>query len=134
MAPQLDHVGIVVEDFAALGAVLGGILGLDVGPPEVEAETAMEVLWVSAGNVALQCIRPTRTDTGAAAVLRSRGPGVHHLGLRVDDVDTALATLREHGIATRDRVSRAGARGARVGFVEPTAVAGMEIELVARPR
>jgi methylmalonyl-CoA epimerase len=133
MVRALDHVGIVVADFAGLDAVLGTVLGLDVGVPEVEEATAMEVLWVQAGPVQLQFIRPTRDDTGAAAVLRERGPGVHHVGLEVDDVAAALAHVRDAGVATRDEVPRAGARGARVGFVDPAALAGVELELVQRP-
>jgi methylmalonyl-CoA/ethylmalonyl-CoA epimerase len=133
MVRALDHVGIVVEDFAGLDAVLRGVLGLEVGVPEVEEATAMEVLWVSTGAVQLQFIRPTRDDTAAAAVLRERGAGIHHLGLEVDDVAGALTRLRDAGIATRDAAPRPGARGARVGFVDPGAVAGAEIELVQRP-
>jgi methylmalonyl-CoA/ethylmalonyl-CoA epimerase len=128
----LDHVGIVVEDYAGLDAVLRGVLGLEVGAPEMEESTAMEVLWVRAGAVQLQFIRPTRDDTGAAAVLRRRGPGVHHVGLEVDDVASALTQLRRAGIDTRDAVPRPGARGALVGFVDPGELGGAEVELVQR--
>jgi methylmalonyl-CoA epimerase len=129
---RVDHVGVVVRDFAGVRALFAQMPGARVVGPEVEQATAMEVLWVTIGDVQLQFIRPTADDTGAAAVLRERGAGVHHLGLRVADVSSALAGLRARGIPTRDRVSRPGARGARVGFVAPHAVAGAEIELVDR--
>jgi methylmalonyl-CoA epimerase len=126
----LHHVGIVVEDFAGLRVLLGDVLGLEVGEPEAEAATAMEVLWVRAGDAQLQVIRPTRDDTGAAAVLRERGAGVHHVGLAVADLAGTLQRLRDSGVATRDQVPRPGARGAQVGFVAPAEVAGVELELV----
>jgi methylmalonyl-CoA/ethylmalonyl-CoA epimerase len=127
---RVDHVGIVVNDFAGVRSVLE-LLGIALPvAPEVEPETAMEVMWVDAGGVWLQFIRPTRSDTGAAAVLRDRGPGVHHVGLTVTEVTRTLADLRRQGVPTRDRVARQGARGARVGFLDPAAVAGVELELV----
>jgi methylmalonyl-CoA/ethylmalonyl-CoA epimerase len=130
----IDHVGIVVEDFDGLDAALRGVLGLEVPAPETEEATSMEVLWVQAGGVALQFIRPTRDDTGAADVLRRRGPGIHHVGIEVDDIAASLRGLRESGIPTRDHEPRPGARGAQVGFIDPAAVAGVEVEIVQRPR
>lgn len=135
VALAVDHVGAIVDDFAPLRAVLGDLLGLEVPEPEVEEATGMEVLWVDAGGgVQLQFIRPTRDDTPAARLLRERGPGIHHVGVEVSDIDGLLAGLRAAGIPTRDEVGRQGARGARVGFLDPSAVGGVEVELVERGR
>jgi len=127
---RVDHVGVVVSGFAGVRSVLELLGSALPAAPEVEAETAMEVMWVDVGGVWLQFIRPTRADTGAAAVLRDRGPGVHHVGLKVTEVTRSLAELRRQGVPTRDQVARPGARGARVGFLDPAAVAGVEVELV----
>jgi methylmalonyl-CoA/ethylmalonyl-CoA epimerase len=129
-AMRLHHVGIVVDDLAPVIAVLRDVLGLTVHRPEVEPALAMEILWVTVGDVQLQFIRPTRGDTRAAAVLRDRGPGTHHIGLEVTDIVAVLDDLRARDIPTRDEVPRAGGRGARVAFIDPDAVAGTEIELV----
>jgi methylmalonyl-CoA/ethylmalonyl-CoA epimerase len=131
-AARLDHVGILVEDFRDVQALFGTINGARLVGPESERATAMEVLWVEVGDVKLQFIRPTRDDTGAAQALREHGPGVHHVGLEVDDVTAVLGQLRAQGVETRDQVSRPGARGARVGFIDPRALAGVELELVER--
>jgi methylmalonyl-CoA/ethylmalonyl-CoA epimerase len=127
---RVDHVGVVVRDFGGVRSVLDLLGAAPPAGPEVEEETSMEVMWVDVGGVWLQFIRPTRADTGAAAVLRDRGPGVHHVGLEVTEVTRTLAGLRRQGVPTRDRVARQGARGARVGFLDPSAVAGIEVELV----
>ena len=129
-ATRLHHVGIVVDDLAPVTAVLRDVLGLTVPEPEVEATLAMEILWVTVGNVQLQFIHPTRGDTRAAEVLRDRGPGTHHIGLEVADIVAVLNDLRVHNVPTRDEVPRAGGRGARVAFIDSDAVAGTEIELV----
>jgi methylmalonyl-CoA/ethylmalonyl-CoA epimerase len=127
---RLDHIGIVVASFAGVETVFGDVLGLELTGPEYVAELEMDILWVSLGETRLQFIRPARGDTRAAAVLRDRGPGIHHLGVEVADLEGALEQLRNHGVALLDPVPRAGARGSRVAFVDPAAVAGAAVELV----
>lgn len=125
----LDHVGLVTDDLEAIERVCA-LLGAPAAT-EQERGTAMEVLWIDACGLAIQCIRPTRDDTRAAAVLRSAGPGLHHLGFAVPDVDRALEDARDRGLRTADRVGRPGARGRSVGFLDARDTGGVPIELVS---
>lgn len=126
----IDHVGILVADFAPIRALLNGQLGLEIGQPEVEAELGLEILWVDAEGVTLEFIRPTRSDTAAAELIRQGAAGVHHLGVRVDDIDGTMQRLKDAGIALVDQVARPGAHGSRIAFVEASEASGTRIELV----
>jgi methylmalonyl-CoA epimerase len=75
----------------------------------------------------------TRQDQGAIArYLAKRGAGLHHLALRVDDIDAVLAEVGREGFATIDRVGRPGSRRARIGFVQPRSLGGVLVHFVQR--
>jgi methylmalonyl-CoA epimerase len=66
------------------------------------------------------------------AFLRKRGPGLHHVALRVADLDATLEALRARGVRLIDDTPRAGAHGTRVAFVHPSSTHGVLVELVSR--
>ena len=75
----------------------------------------------------------TRQDQGAIArYVATRGAGLHHVALRVSDIDSALAEVERDGYATIDRVGRPGSRRARIGFVQPGALGGVLLHFVQR--
>jgi methylmalonyl-CoA/ethylmalonyl-CoA epimerase len=130
---EVDHIGILTDDFDAVAALFGGHLGLDVGAPESDPELGLEFLWVHCGEVPLEFIRPLDADGPAAARLRDRGAGVDHLALVVDSVADSLAWCRERGIATIDAVPRRGAKGSRIAFLDAAEAGGARVELVEHP-
>lgn len=82
----------------------------------------------------------TLEATGEGVVRRfldSRGPGLHHIALEVDHIDDALLDLAERGVPLIDRQARTGGMGTRIGFLHPSALGGVLVELVqesvARP-
>ena len=75
----------------------------------------------------------TRQDQGAIArYIASRGAGLHHVALKVGDIDSVLAEAGRDGFATIDRVGRPGSRRARIGFVQPGALGGVLLHFVQR--
>jgi methylmalonyl-CoA epimerase len=75
----------------------------------------------------------TRGDQSAIArYVATRGPGLHHLALRVQDIDAALRRLAAEGLPLIDQRGRPGSRRARIGFVHPRGFGGLLIHLVER--
>jgi hypothetical protein len=75
----------------------------------------------------------TKGDRGAIArYVASRGAGLHHLALKVGDIDGMLERLRGAGHAVIDHVGRPGSRRARIGFLHPRALGGVLVHLVER--
>jgi methylmalonyl-CoA/ethylmalonyl-CoA epimerase len=60
----------------------------------------------------------------------NRGQGLHHVAYRVDDIDAALAGLKEKGIELIDTEARTGIRRSRVAFVHPRSTGGVLTEIV----
>jgi catechol 2,3-dioxygenase-like lactoylglutathione lyase family enzyme len=76
----------------------------------------------------------TRQDQGAIArFVASRGPGLHHLALKVGDIDDALGRLARAGYELIDPVGRPGSRRARIAFLARKSLGGVLVHLVERP-
>ncbi|HEV8640678.1 MAG TPA: VOC family protein [Methylomirabilota bacterium] len=75
----------------------------------------------------------TRQDQGAIGrFIAKRGPGLHHLALKVTDIDGALEALARAGRALIDPVGRPGSRRALIGFIHPESFHGVLVHLVQR--
>jgi len=130
----LHHVAIVVPDIEAARATWEGALGLSAGTLERIESQAVDVLVMDAGGQRIELVAPTCPDSPVSRFLERRGPGLHHLAWRVDDLDAALAHLRSAGLRLIDEEPVPGAHGTRVAFLHPKSMGGVLTELVEEPR
>ena len=132
MKATLDHIGIAVADLGQALAFYRDALGLEVEPPEEVASQRVRAHFVPVGEAALELLEPTASDSPIAKFIEKRGPGVHHITLRVDDISEALARLKARGVRLIDESPRAGAEGALIAFVHPASTHGVLVELKQR--
>ena len=71
----------------------------------------------------------TSPESPIAKFIEKRGPGLHHITLRVDDIHAALAQLKARGARLIDHEPRPGAEGALVAFIHPSSAQGVLVEL-----
>ena len=74
----------------------------------------------------------TAPDGPVAKFLEKKGAGVHHIAFRVENIEEALAELKEKGIRLIDEKPRKGAGGAKIAFLHPKATNGVLVELCER--
>jgi methylmalonyl-CoA epimerase len=129
MRAVLDHVGIAMEDVASTLAFYREALGLDVHPPEEVAGERVRAHMIPVGGPSLELLEATTSDSPIATFVARRGPGLHHVTLRVDDLGAALERLRARGVRLVSHEPRPGAEGAVVAFIHPSAAGGVLIEL-----
>lgn len=134
MKAVLDHIGIAVRDVDAALAFYRDALGLEVEAPEDVASQRVRAHLVSVGEVSLELLEATAPESAIARYVEKRGPGLHHITLRVEDIVAALAELRRRGARLIDEQPRAGAEGALVAFVHPSSAHGVLVELKQAPR
>jgi LAO/AO transport system kinase len=125
----VDHVGIAVSDLAAALAFYHDALGLSVGEVEEVASQRVRAHFVPLAGTALELLEATSPDSPIAKFTAKRGPGLHHITLRVDDVHAALTRLKTAGVRLIDEAPRPGAHGSLVAFVHPAAAHGVLVEL-----
>jgi len=130
MFAQIDHVGVAVEDLEAAIALHEQTYGLALAHREVVEEQGVEAVLLDAGESHVELLRPLQPDTAVGRFLASRGPGLHHVAYRVDDIDAALDALRDRGVQLIDETPRVGIRDSRVAFVHPRSTGGVLTEIV----
>jgi len=129
MKAVLDHIGIAVKDLAAALAFYRDALGLEVEAPEEVVSQRVRAHFIPVGESKLELLEATAADSAIAKYVEKRGPGLHHITLRVDDIHAALAQLKTRGAKLIDEQPRPGAEGALIAFIHPAAAAGVLVEL-----
>ena len=133
MKARLDHVGIAVTQVDEALAFYRDGLELDVQSPEEVPSQHVRVRFVPVGEASLELLEATGPQSVIARYLERRGPGLHHVTLRVPDIRASLARLSARGVRLVDAEPRVGAEGALVAFVHPAATHGVLVELCQRP-
>src|SRR6476661_2246359 len=90
MRATLDHVGIAVKDLAAALAFYRDALGLEIDAPEEVSSQRVRAHFVPVGESKLELLEATAPQSAIATYVDKRGPGLHHITLRVDDIGTVV--------------------------------------------
>ena len=130
MILDIDHVGIAVDDLEAAVERYRMTLGLEPSHRERVEEQGVEEVLFAVGTSYIQLVGALGPDTPVGAFLAKRGPGVHHVAYRVEDVAASLSRLRDEGITPIDQVPRRGSRDTLIAFVHPKDMEGVLVELV----
>jgi len=130
---QIDHVGIAVEDLDAAVEHYRRTLGVEPTHRERIDPQGVEEVLLAVGSSFIQLLGALGPDTPVGRFLERRGPGVHHVGYRVDNVAATLEHLRGEGVELIDQTPRPGSRGTTIAFVHPNGMGGVLVELVQLP-
>ena len=129
MKVHLDHIGIAVSDIGEALAFYRDALGLEIEPPEEVASQRVRAHFIPAGEAALELLEATADDSPIAKYVEKRGPGLHHITLRVEDIRAALEQLKARHVRLIDETPRPGAHGSLVAFIHPSSAHGVLVEL-----
>ena len=129
MKAVLDHIGIAVKDLNESLALYRDVLGLELDVPEDVPSQRVRAHFIPLGEGALELLEPTAPASPIAKYLEKRGPGLHHVALRVDDIRATLAHLKSRGVRLIDEEPRPGAHHSLVAFIHPAACHGVLVEL-----
>lgn len=129
MKATIDHVGIAVGNLDESLKFFRDALGLELDAPEDVPSQRVRAHFLQAGEAAVELVEPTAEDSPIAKYVARRGPGIHHLALRVDDIAAALAELKAKGVRLIDETPRAGAHNSLVAFIHPSSTHGVLVEL-----
>ena len=128
----IDHVGIAVRSIDDALTFYRDALGvLPVHRAVVEQEL-VEAAMLPVGGSRFELLQATAADSVIARFIERRGEGVHHIAMRVNDIEAAAAAVRRSGRRlVTDRV-QIGAEGYKYVFVHPSGTGGVLLELVER--
>ena len=129
---KIDHIGIATNDIEQMASIYRDALGLNVVETEEVASQKVRVAMLPVGESRIELLEATAADSPISKFLARRGPGIHHLAFKVDDIRAALADLKSKGTRLIDEEPRTGAGGCLVAFIHPSSTGGVLIELVER--
>ena len=124
----IDHIAVAVHSIEESRGLFELISGEACSPTETLEPLGVKVAFVGS----IELLEPLGPDTTVARFLDRRGPALHHVAYRTDDLEADIARLKAEGIELLDPSPRAGAGGHRVAFLHPSAANGILIELVER--
>ena len=130
MILDIHHVGIAVTDLETSVESYRRTLGVEPTHRERVDDQGVEEVLFALGTSSIQLLGALDAETPVGRFLAARGPGLHHVAYRVDDVAEALSRLRNEGVRLVDEAPRRGSRDTLIAFVHPKDMGGVLIELV----
>ena len=131
---KIDHIGIATNGIDDAARFYLESLGLQIERVEEVASQKVRVAMLPLGESRVELLEPTSDDSPISKFLAKRGPGIHHIAVRVPDIRASLAELKEKGARLIDEQPRTGAGGCLVAFIHPSSTGGVLLELVEHPQ
>ncbi len=132
MLKKIDHIGIAVKNLEEALAFYEDALGLKATGTEVVEEQKVRIAFLPLGESKLELLESTSPDGPVAKFIETRGEGIQHIAVRVDNIEEMLQALEEKGVRLIDKTPRYGAGGARIAFLHPKSTSGILLELCQR--
>ncbi len=131
-ALKIDHIGIAVKNLEESLVFYRDVLGLDVEGVEEVADQKVKVAFLPIGDTEVELLESTSEDGPIAKFIEKNGEGVQHIAFRVDNIEEAIAYMKEKGLRMIDESPRYGAGGAKIAFVHPKSSNRVLVELSER--
>lgn len=126
----IDHIGVATEDLDASLSLYGDSFQMATAHRETVEEQGVEAVLLDVGDCHVELLKPLGPDTPVGKFIDRKGPGLHHVAYRTDDIERTLAELTEAGVELIDSEPRTGIRSSRVAFLHPRSTGGVLTEVV----
>ena len=131
MIKRIDHVAVAVKNLDEAISTVETLFGLKPSKIKEIPDQGVKAALIPIGDTEIEFIQPVKPDTGVAKFLETKGEGIHHIAIEVDDIDAELKRLEEAGAKLIDKQGRGGLAG-KIGFIHPKSVHGVLIELAQK--
>jgi len=127
---KVDHIGIATPKIQEALSVWRDALGLSVDSTDEVPSQGVRVAMLPIGETHIELLEPLNDDSPVGKFLQKRGPGIHHIAVRVTNIRETLSDLKSKGARLIDETPRIGANGCLVAFIHPSSTNGVLLELV----
>jgi methylmalonyl-CoA epimerase len=127
---KIDHIGIAVKSLAEAVALYEDLLGLQASSYEEVEDQGVRLAMLPLGESRIELLEPLHAQSPIEKFMTKRGEGIHHIAIRVDDIEAALERFKAAGARLIDGTPRTGAHNTRIAFVHPSTMRGVLLELV----
>ena len=128
----IDHIGIAVNSIDEALKFWEGSLGIKSTGRETVEDQKVTTAFLPIKDSELELLEATSPESPIAKFIEKKGEGIHHIAIRVDNLEEALAEAKAKGLKLIDETPRRGAGGAMIAFIHPKATGGILLELSQR--
>ena len=129
MTWAVDHLGIAVRSLDEVLPFYEAQLGMTAGARETVEQEKVRVAMLPVGESRIELLEATGAESAIAKFVEKRGPGLHHVALRVSDLRAVVERLESAGARLLGEPRR-GAGGHLYVFVHPASAGGVLLELI----
>jgi lactoylglutathione lyase/methylmalonyl-CoA/ethylmalonyl-CoA epimerase len=130
---KIDHIGIVVKNLDESLDFYVNTLGFHASEILIaDKAEKFRTVMISLGQVTFELIEPMDGKGGIQNFLDTRGEGIHHVSLEVDDIRKEMDSLSAKGIKFLMKEPEE-VMGTLVTFVHPKSTHGVLMEIAQRP-
>lgn len=134
MFAGMDHVGVAVKNLDEAIKIYRDMLGFKLEGVHVLTERKIKTAFLSSeGETKVELLEPLGSESTIAKFLETRGEGIHHLAVRVKNIDAVLEEFKKKGVTLIDEKPKMGAEGKKIAFVHPKSTKGVLLELCEIP-
>ncbi|MCL7927794.1 MAG: methylmalonyl-CoA epimerase [marine benthic group bacterium] len=130
---KIDHIGIAVKSLVEAVPAWESLLGINASGTEEVPSERVRVAFFGDGPGRVELLEATEPDSPIARHIEKRGPGIHHVCLRVANLEAALDRAAKAGLTPIPPGIRDGSGGHRVAFLHPRETGGVLLELTEEP-
>jgi methylmalonyl-CoA/ethylmalonyl-CoA epimerase len=134
MIKKINHIAVAVNNLEEAAGFYQTVMGLTLSGIEVVTAQKTKVGFFKIGESNIELVQPAEPDSPLVKFLETKGQGIHHICLEVDDIEAEVKTFLEKGATMVDQKPRPGAHNTRVAFVHPKSSGGVLIELCEFPK
>ncbi|HZS56736.1 MAG TPA: methylmalonyl-CoA epimerase [Bryobacteraceae bacterium] len=131
MGIEIDHLGIAVSSIDEALRFYEDALGVSVASRETVPQERVHVAMLPCGESRIELLEAADPESTIAKFLSKRGPGLHHIALRVDDLAGSIERLKASGARLLND-PQTGAGGHRYVFIHPASAGGVLLELIQK--
>lgn len=129
MLKNIDHIGLAMVNIEENLDFWQNLLEIAEVKVEVVEDQKVKVAFLQVGESKIELLQPTEESSPVAKFLANKGEGIHHIALKVDNLEEKLAELKNKDVPLIDQSPRIGAGGAKIAFLHPKAANGVLLEL-----
>jgi methylmalonyl-CoA/ethylmalonyl-CoA epimerase len=128
----IDHIGIAVKSLDESIPYYENLLGVKCYAIEHVEDQFVKTAFFLVGQTKIELLESTDPEGPVGTFIEKKGEGIHHLAFAVDNADEALKDAKANGLRLIDNVSRKGAEGMNIGFLNPRSTHGILIEFCSK--
>jgi methylmalonyl-CoA/ethylmalonyl-CoA epimerase len=128
----IEHIGIAVKSLDESVPIYEKLLGKTCYAVEDVNDQFVKTAFFQIGQTKIELLESTNSDGPISSFIENKGEGIHHIAFAVPDTNQALRDAKDSGFRLIDYVSRKGAEGMNIGFLNPKRTTGVLVEFCSK--